>query len=151
MIKILDDYLCIFDGNHKMNKNFFLQYSVLGMALVFISGCVVLSNSDGIRTLIDYAQEQEDLSQDVKYQNDLFDELLARFQQGESFEQKTQLWFLREFGQPVLMTEKKIQGEKPQEVWIYRYAVASQAQNKIYVFFSSESLVERIVEVTDKD
>lgn len=127
-----------------IDEGFMMKYFFYIMIFIFCSGCAVLSNTEGMMTLADYAKEHESINKEMQRRDALFDEFVLRIQKGESFQEKNRDWFVREFDQPILIKEEHIEGVK-KEKWLYRYSAPSQGSFKIYLFFSQEGLCQEVL------
>jgi hypothetical protein len=101
------------------------------LAVLGLSGCTIISNSDELYMLGDYSREKDNQHRLVKSINDHYDALTKVIARGHIGDYKDKASFVYSFGDPIL---KKDLSDGTQR-WLYRYAIFRLAKDKVYVYF----------------
>jgi len=121
-----------------MNRKFIVLFVCAG----FLSGCALLKNPKGIRTLQNLAKEQERNDKYVENKDKQFEELLAATRSNSLDQYKDKKSILKNFGDPI-MVSIELRNDKNLERWVYRYTVKFFDSEKIYLYFDhNNTLVE---------
>ena len=101
------------------------------LAVLGLSGCTIISNSDELYMLGDYSREKDNQHRLVKSINDHYDALTKAIDQKAINEYKDEAAFVHSFGDPILKKDLSGGGQR----WLYRYAIYRFAKDKVYVYF----------------
>ncbi len=113
------------------------------LLVLFFSGCVqvqMLPHLDEALTLRSFGTESDGQHQYVRDVDARFDQLLAAVQSGDIKKYNTKNAILKAFGEPVLTKDIVIDG-LPSTYCLYRYAIASKAKQKVYLYFDNKGLL----------
>jgi len=112
-----------------MNMKKIIPYLLL--ALLGLSGCVIIENLDEISVLGDYSRNKDNQHHLVKSINDHYDALTKAIAKRYISDYKDKASFARSFGEPILKKDLSDGGQR----WLYRYAIYRFAKDKVYVYF----------------
>jgi hypothetical protein len=100
-------------------------------ALLGLSGCTIISNTDELSVLGDYSREKDNQHRLVKSINDHYDALTKTVDQKAINDYKDKASLVYSFGDPILKKDLSDGGQR----WLYRYAIFRLAKDKVYVYF----------------
>ena len=105
------------------------------MCIIFFStGCAKLQHLDQLLTLKAVSDEQAQMGKEIKRQDAKFERLVAAVKEGSISQYKDQKSVTAQFGPPIF-TEKTEEGDRPLEVWVYRYAAQFFDSPKVYLYW----------------
>jgi len=107
---------------------------LLFVGVLFLSGCSSSGRMQRLMTLKNLAKEQKQIGSYVEEQDQKFEKLLARIQEGELDEYVDRKGIKRAFGDPVYVKPVQRNGQA-QEQWLYRYATQFFGSEKVYLYF----------------
>ena len=110
---------------------------------VFFSGFVqvqMLPHLDEAMTLQSFSAQKDEQHQYVRDADARFDKLLAAAQSGGLQKYKTYGDIVHAFGPPVLTQNIVVDGQTLTQC-MYRYAIASKAKQKVYLYFDNKGLL----------
>ena len=100
----------------------------------------MLPHLDEALTLRSFSAQKDEQHQYVRDADARFDQLLAAVQSGDIKKYNTKKDIVRAFGEPVLTRDIVIDG-LPSTYCLYRYAIASKARQRVYLYFDNKGLL----------
>ena len=116
-----------------MDKLKFILY--LGLTLVGLPGCIILSNLDELNTLGAYSREKDAQHRLVQEIDAHYDALSSVIDHGAIGNYKDQDAFIHAFGDPILKKDLNGNGQR----WLYRHAIYKLSKDKVYLYFDNKS------------
>ena len=93
----------------------------------------------------DFARDKDNQAKIIKLNDANFEKLVNTFHEGQMERYKDKLSISNQFGQPVTILHKSIDG-KFYEEWIYRHALIREAKNRIVIRFDEANQVVNVHE-----
>lgn len=111
---------------------------------LFLSGCTIIHNFDGLMTLNEYSHEQQELHSLVKKTNTRYDRLKKDYQANLVSLGTTTQFIKKKYGDPLL----EMPSPDGQTQWLYRAGMWSKGKDKMYLYFDEKNLLVKINLVT---
>jgi len=113
------------------------------LLVLFFSGCAqaqMLPHLDEAMALRSFGAEKDRQHKYVRNADAQFDKLLAAVQSGDIKKYGTKENIVKAFGEPILTRDIVIDG-LPSTYCLYRYAIASKAKQRVYLYFDNKGLL----------